>query len=265
MRDRRAGILPALFLTVVALGTAPAQDAGTQEADGIGISLPPVVYRGSPSGGTSPLSVSYHAPGLGRHHEVVIAVLHRSEHAEDPPQLLETWLHQGVDEAEAGSAWSAGTSEAGAIVAAGRGTRAHGSVELELPADMDPAAGTVVAVVRSRKSGDVQAAAERAITTAPASIRGRVVRPDGDGAADVRILACGDYICVPALSAPDGSFAITGIPAGSYTLRVGTVAGRRIGRVSLASGEVHTLAQAVRRDDSGGRRPETPESSGGGP
>ena len=222
--SRRAHVLLVLALLAFAgLAGAGAQETETQQEDmrrSVQISLPPVIYHGDPSTPAPTLSVSYHSEGLNHaKHELVILV--GGEDADPAPV---------------------------------RTKHAHGTVELQLPSDWDPESSVVVAVVRSLDSGAILARAERAVTTEPAAIRGRVIAANGDGAPEVRILACSDYVCIPGVSEPTGEFTLEGIPAGSYSLRVGTVSGRRVAGITLSSGEVHEIAEPIVVSDEGNER-----------
>jgi hypothetical protein len=59
------------------------------------------------------------------------------------------------------------------------------------------------------------------------------------------VLVCSDFVCVPGKSDETGAFEVTGIPAGSYRVVVGTVDGQEVARVTLESGERHALSDPV--------------------
>jgi hypothetical protein len=122
----------------------------------------------------------------------------------------------------------------------------QGRTRLELPDDLDPEQASVIAFVQEGDSKRIVAAARRELATAPSTVTGSVVDGEGNPAAGVRVLVCSDYVCVPGQSGPDGAFSISGVPAGSYRIVVGTVSGSEVARISLGSGETLELAEPVR-------------------
>ncbi len=228
-----------------------AEGCSTCDADdGIDVALGPALFR------DGAVSVAYHTEGREEGTELVVAVV-----AGDLAADATTGERSGT-----------GGGRKAVVRAVVLPDRSHGTATLRTAADLDPARSGVIALLQERGSRRILAADRREITMEPATLRGRVVAETGktgktgktgetgesgesgpatadasgvEGVEGVRVLVCSDFVCVPAVSKADGTFAVTGIPAGVYRVRIGTTEGREIARLSLSSGEDRALAEPI--------------------
>jgi hypothetical protein len=112
-----------------------------------------------------------------------------------------------------------------------------GTVRIDLPKDLDPNRSSVIALVQDQETMRIHAATRRDLGTKPARVSGTLIASDGGSAADIRVQVCSDFVCVPGESSADGSFTVSGIPAGAYRVLAGGGAGTQIATVVLSSGE----------------------------
>jgi hypothetical protein len=198
-------------------------DAELAEDGTAAVSLGPIIAR------DRELAVPFHGSKLPDDAEIVVA-------------LVEDDLRQEVS---AGENRGRTLTHRNVVRAFSRHDRRQGTAQLELPPEARPEKSSVIAFAQDTQTREIVAATQREITTSPASVRGRVVDAEGRPSAGTRVLVCSDFVCVPGKSDETGAFEVTGIPAGSYRVVVGTVDGQEVARVTLESGERRVLSDPV--------------------
>jgi hypothetical protein len=167
------------------------------------------------------LTIQYEAGSLPGNSEVLLAVAERGirENVTSGENRGKVLQHENV------------------VRAFARSGERFGTVRIDLPTDLDPNRSSVIALVQDQETMRIHAAARRDLGTRPARVSGTLIASDGGSAADVRVQVCSDFVCVPGESSADGSFTVSGIPAGEYRVLVGGGAGTQIAMVVLSSGE----------------------------
>jgi hypothetical protein len=185
------------------------------------------------------LSVQYDAPELREQEELLVVVVERglSQRVTAGENRGKTLHHENV------------------VRAVARTQQETGAVQLVLPEALDPDRSSVIALRQHRRTGAITAAASRAISTAPATVSGRIETASGAPAGGKPVLMCSDFICIPGESDEGGRFSVGGVPAGEYRIVVGRPSGAPTDaqgqrQVSVAPGELLQLPEPLIAGDS---------------